>query len=57
MTKYEEFNINYFQDEDGVFTSEVLAIPGCMAWGKSLGEAYRSAIDAIESYLEARVSA
>jgi len=51
---YEEFDINYFQDEDGVFTATVPAIRGCVASGKTLEEAYRNAIDAIESCLEAR---
>jgi predicted RNase H-like HicB family nuclease len=49
-----EFEINYFQDEDGMFTAEVPAIRSCVAWGKTLRECYRNAIDAIESSLEAR---
>jgi predicted RNase H-like HicB family nuclease len=51
---YQEFEINYFQDEDGMFTAEVPAIPGCVAWGRNLREAYKNAVDAIESCLEAR---
>lgn len=54
MRKYQEFDINYYQDEDGVFTAHVPAIRGCVAAGKTLEEAYRNAIDAIESCLEAR---
>ena len=54
MRKYLEFAINYYQDEDGMFTAQVPAIRGCVAWGKTLNEAYRNAIDAIESCLEAR---
>jgi predicted RNase H-like HicB family nuclease len=54
MKQYQEFEINYFQDEDGMFTAHVPAIRGCVAWGKSLEEAYRNAVDAIESCLEAR---
>ena len=54
MKDCEEFEINYFQDEDGMFTAEVPAIRGCVAWGKTLQECYRNAIDAIESCLEAR---
>ena len=54
MKKYQEFEINYYQDEDGVFTAQVPAIRGCVASGKTLEEAYRNAIDAIESCLEAR---
>lgn len=54
MKTYQEFDINYFQDEDGMFNAEVPAIRGCVAWGKTLQEAYRNAVDAIESCLEAR---
>ncbi|MHB8521492.1 MAG: type II toxin-antitoxin system HicB family antitoxin [Limisphaerales bacterium] len=56
MKQYQEFDINYFQDEDGMFTARVPAMRGCVAWGKSLEEAYRNAIDAIESCLEARAT-
>jgi predicted RNase H-like HicB family nuclease len=54
MKKYQEFEINYYQDEDGVFTAVVPAIRGCVASGRTLQGAYRSAVDAIESCLEAR---
>lgn len=54
MKTYQEFDIDYFQDEDGMFTACVPAIKGCLAWGKTLDEAYRNVIDAIESCLEAR---
>ena len=54
MKEHQEFEINYFQDEDGMFTAEVPAIRGCVAWGKTLTEAYRNTVDAIESCLEAR---
>ena len=54
MKTYQEFSIDYFQDEDGIFTARVPAIKGCIAWGKTLEEAYRNAVDAIESCLEAR---
>ena len=54
VKSYQEFDINYFQDEDGMFTAEVPAIRGCVAWGKTLVEAYHNAVDAIESCLEAR---
>jgi len=54
MRDYQDFEINYFQDEDGMFTAEVPAIRGCVAWGKTLAEAYRNSVDAIESCLEAR---
>ncbi len=54
MKAYREFEIDYFQDEDGYFTARVPAIPGCIIGGKTLPQAYRNAIDAIESCLEAR---
>ena len=54
MKEYQEFAIDYFQDEDGMFTAQVPAIRGCVAWGKTIEEAYRNAVDAIESCLEAR---
>lgn len=54
MRTYQEFDIDYFQDEDGIFTAKVPAIRGCIAWGKTLDEAYKNAVAAIESCLEAR---
>jgi predicted RNase H-like HicB family nuclease len=54
MKTYQEFAIDYYQDEDGMFTARVPAIKGCIAWGKTLEETYRHAVDAIESCLEAR---
>jgi predicted RNase H-like HicB family nuclease len=54
MKRCQEYAIDYFQDEDGMFTAEVPAIRGCVAWGKTLREAHRNAVDAIESCLEAR---
>jgi predicted RNase H-like HicB family nuclease len=54
VESYQEFEINYFQDEDGMFTAEIPAIRGCVAWGKTLNETYRNAVEAIESCLEAR---
>ena len=54
MKTYQDFEIDYYQDEDGYFTAQVPAIPGCIASGKTLRQAYRNAVDAIESCLEAR---
>jgi predicted RNase H-like HicB family nuclease len=54
MKTYQEFAIDYFQDEDGMFTARVPTIRGCIAWGKTLDETYRNAVEAIESCLEAR---
>ena len=49
----QEFQIDYFQDEEGVFTAVVPAIRGCVASGTTLEEACKNAVDAIESCLEA----
>lgn len=54
LKKHQEFEINYYQDEDGIFTAVVPAIRGCVTSGNTLEEAYRNAIEAIESCLEAR---
>jgi predicted RNase H-like HicB family nuclease len=54
MRTYQEFAIDYFQDEDGMFTARVSAINGCLAWGKTLEGACRNSVDAIGSWLEAR---
>jgi predicted RNase H-like HicB family nuclease len=54
MREYQEFDIDYYQDEEGMFTAVVPAIRGCVASGRTLKEAYRNAVDAIESCLEAR---
>ena len=37
-----------------MFTAEVPAIRGCVAWGKTLPATYRNVVVAIESCLEAR---
>ncbi len=54
MRKYYEFIIDYFQDEDGVFTAVVPALQGCVASGNSMEQAYNNAVEAIESCLEVR---
>ena len=45
MNAYQEFEI---------FTAEIPAIPGCLAWGETLEQTYQNAIEAIESCLEER---
>jgi len=54
MRRYRQFTIRYSQDGYGIFTARVPAIRGCVASGASREEAYRNAVDAIESCLEAR---
>jgi len=50
---YQEFAIDYFQDEDGIFTARVPAIKAA-SLGKDAGGSSANAVDAIESCLEAR---
>lgn len=54
MQQYYDFAIDYFQDEDGVFVAKVSALPGCVASGKTLDEAYKNIQAAIESCVEVR---
>ena len=51
---YKGLAVHFSRDEEGMFTTEVPAIRGCIASGGTLKEAYRNAVDAIESCLEAR---
>ncbi len=51
---YLTLTINYFQDEDGIFTALVPDIKGCLASGNTLEEAYENVKIAIDSCLEAR---
>ena len=49
-----KFIITLFQDEDGVFIAECLAIPGCVSQGKTEAEAEASISEAIKDCLEVR---
>lgn len=40
------------QDEDGVYVTEVPALPGCIAQGQTRSEAIVNATEAIKAYLE-----
>ncbi|MFH0825658.1 MAG: type II toxin-antitoxin system HicB family antitoxin [Pseudomonadota bacterium] len=40
------------QDEDGVFTAEVPALPGCISQGRTHREALENAKEAVTAYLE-----
>ena len=51
---YCDLFIDYYQDEDGIFTAVVPALPGCVASGKTLEETYQHIKEAIESCLEVR---
>ena len=52
MKTYQEFGINYFQDEDGVFTAVVPAIRGCVTSGKTLEQAWDVSNAAVAEALE-----
>jgi len=54
MKQYCDFSIDYFQDEDGVFTAAVPDLPGCVSSGSTLEKAYQNIKDAIDSCLEVR---
>lgn len=40
------------KDEDGVFVSECLTLPGCISQGKTLKKALSNIADAVEGYSE-----
>ena len=45
------FRVILSQDEDGVFTAECPALPGCVSQGKTRTEARKNIAEAIEGYL------
>ena len=49
MTK---FNVLIEQDEDGLFVSEVVELPGCHTQAKTLDELFKRTKEAILLYLE-----
>ena len=40
------------QDEEGMFVAECPTLPGCVSQGKSLEEAKKNIVEAIQGYLE-----
>ena len=46
------FDVSIEQDEDGRWTAECPALPGCVTWGKSKQEAINNIREAIELYIE-----
>lgn len=48
---YMRFRIFIKQDEDGMFTSEVPELPGCISQGKTREDAITNIKDAISGYL------
>ena len=47
-----QFNIRLIPEEDGRWTAEVPALPGCVTWGNTKDEALERIKEAIELYLE-----
>jgi len=48
------FNIIVEQDEDGMFVSEVIGLPGCHTQGKTLDELMKRTKEAISLYLKCK---
>jgi len=47
-----QFNICLIPEEDGRWTAEAPALPGCVSWGNTKEEALERIKEAIELYLE-----
>ncbi len=48
------FNIIIEQDEDGIFVSEVIELPGCHTQAKNLDELLKRTKEAISLYLKCK---
>jgi len=48
------FNIIVEQDEDGMFVSEVIGLPGCHTQGRTLDELMQRTKEAISLYLKCK---
>jgi len=49
-----DFNVIVEQDEDGMFVSEVLGLPGCHTQGETLDELMKNTKEAISLYLKCK---
>jgi len=49
---YMKFRILIEKDEDGIFTAECPALPGCVSQGQTRSEVLENIQDAITGYLE-----
>lgn len=47
-----DFNVIVEQDEDGMFVSEVIGLPGCHTQGRTLDELMERTKEAISLYLK-----
>jgi len=50
------FNVIVEQDEDGIFVSEVIGLPGCHTQGRTLDELMERTKEAISLYLKEQES-
>ncbi|MCL6449055.1 MAG: type II toxin-antitoxin system HicB family antitoxin [Armatimonadetes bacterium] len=50
-----KFNICLIPEEDGRWTAEVPALPGCVTWGNTKEEAIERIKEAISLYLEVMI--
>ena len=48
------FNVIVEQDEDGMFVSEVIGLPGCHTQGENLDELMKNTKEAISMYLKCK---
>lgn len=48
------FNVIIEQDEDGMFVSEVIGLPGCHTQGETLDELMKNTKEAISLYLKCK---
>lgn len=57
-TDYGVFSVVFEKEPDmGGYTAEALSVQGAISWGKTLAEAKRMIVDAIEGVIEARIIA
>ena len=46
-----QFNVVFRPEKEGGFTAMVPLLPGCISYGKTLGEAKKMIADAIDGYI------
>jgi len=47
-----QYNVIFRAEPEGGFTTIVPSLPGCISYGKDLGEAKEMVVDAIQGYIE-----
>jgi predicted RNase H-like HicB family nuclease len=53
---HKRFNIRLIPEDDGRWTAEVPALPGCATWGSTREQAFERIKEAIELYLRRQLS-